>query len=210
MPLPLWFWTTFWTIILVLLIMVFTIILLIIATKSKKIPDIERDTKVICLFNDFSNGHSEGWLTGEKSVNGRKLISFVPTDLTKKEIEELNEIPLETIAVASSQIHIAPRGTFSNAYSIMYILSKNISDIIKKLPKTLGDGFAKATIIEQIKADHLDSITQGNKARNWLWKQQADGELSRDTLLKLEELYQKALEKKVETQQENAQARVIP
>jgi len=201
MALPLWFWMAFWIIIWIIIMVILITFVILIMVKTKKFPDIKRDIKVEALFNQFSNGHSEGWLKSVKPVNNRKLITFIPIDLTDEEIENAQE----TIAVTDSQIHITPKGRYSNAYGKMYILPKEISEIINKLPKSLGDGFLKTSITEQLKADFLETIKQGTEARSFILKQLADGELSREALIKLEEKWEKFATSKLEELPKEAQ-----
>jgi len=199
MPLPLWFWITFWTLILILVIVAFILIIASILGRTKKLPDIKRDTFVENYVTKFTHGHSNGYLKQIIShKSGRKIVEFYATDITDEELETKDLPILERIAVEESQIHVVPKGKHSNGHNKMFIVAKQMLDMIDKLPETMKEGFQKNDVLAILRKEIGEYMKAGSKARISLMRELAGGELTREKIIQISEVAEELLKKKQE------------
>lgn len=139
-------------IVLFLVAVAITITLLILSRRWKELPEIEKDTKVINLIGEFSNGHANGILKDTQHLkNGLTKVTFYPTDLSREQIEQ-QQITPQTI-IAKNVIPMA-KGTLSGYVNQLWILPNNITELKNKLPMEIEKEF-KAEIIKRKVYDNV-------------------------------------------------------
>lgn len=191
---------TIWSIILIIAIVVTIIIATYLVRRIKSVPAIPRHTKLIIYgMEKFVEGRVTGFVKDIKPhPSGRYLIDYYAEDYTDEELNEMEEIPLQTIA--TKNLYVVPRGRHSKAFNIAMVLPKHYTETfgnIEELPAEFRKGFVKAQITEQIKDSFWDGVLEGDEGLAHLLKEISKGEISREAFQKFKGIQNENLKEKL-------------
>ena len=193
----------------VIIVAITTFIVMYLIRRIKSVPAIPRHTKLIIYgMEKFVGGRVSGFVKDIRPhPSGRYLIDYYPEDYTDEELNELEEIPLQTIA--TKNMYVVPRGRHSKAFNIAMVLPKHYTETfgnIEELPAEFKKGFVHAQIVEQVRDAVWGGVLEGDKAVAFLTKDISKGELGREAIQKLKEIHEEKLKEKLEPKTEEAKA----
>mgnify|MGYP001618263276 FL=1 len=190
---------TIWSIILIIITIITLIMVIYLIRKIKSVPAIPRHTKVIIYgMEKFVGGRVTGFVKDIKPhPSGTYLVDYYPEDYTEEELNEMEEIPLQT--VATKNLYVVPRGRHSKAFNIAMVLPKHYSETfgnIEELPAEFQKGFVNAQIIEQVRGAIWGGVLKGDEAVATLLKDISKGEVSREAFQKFKGMQEEGLKQK--------------
>lgn len=174
---------------ILLCIVISIIVVVVIVILRYKEEELEKDNPIGI---NFLATNSEGRAIGvEKSIvvgkGDRRVITLSPRDVMTKGLKELKDV---TVIVDKNKLLSLPKGVFSKDKNINLYLPPSIDKFPEPLKKTLfGKLLMFLTTITNAENAELDALQEGMKRQAAHIESLGMGELSKEKMTQLEEVY---------------------
>lgn len=179
----------------------------VLVIRFSKDSDIFEDKAFVlnfCSKNSYpEKGIAYGILNNiEIGKGGRKIVKFEQRDILPKDFELVKE---STVIVDQNKILSIPKGgDWSKQKNIMILLPSSASDFPDSLKETLfGKGLLIATEIQNAVNAEINSIKEGSERKSEILKRLGDGELSREHIMSIDEIFKDVVKLAVDAKKEN-------
>lgn len=156
-----------------------------------------------CSKNSFpEKGVAYGMLKNiEAGKNERRVVSIEQRDVLPKNFENIKEIK---VVVDKNKIVTIPKGgDWSRQKNIMLLLPASASDFPDSLKSTpFGVSLMLMTEIQNAVNDELSSVKEGSTRKSEILKRLGDGELSREHIAAIDEIFKDVVRLSTEAKKE--------
>ena len=199
------FWLNFGVLFSVALAIIMAAVVLVL--KFSKESELFEDKPFIlnfCSKNIYpEKGIAYGILKSiETGKGGRKIVKFEQRDILPKDFKLIKE---STVVVDQNKIVSIPKGgDWSKQKNIMMLLPSSATDFPDSLKETLfGKGLLLATEIQNAVNAEINSLKEGSERKSEILKRLGDGELSREHIMSIDEIFKDVVKLAVDAKKEN-------
>jgi len=171
----------------------------LVILKTQEIEEPKQEIRIDNYMTQHTNGYSSGAEVDIIKGDKRSLIIFEPRDINYNKLKKLKKgeiIENQKVVVENSKIKTLPMGDWSNEQTRKILLPPTPEDFPESLKKS-SYGQILMRITEEINLENVekDIIREGSNRKTKLLKELGDGEISIETISRMEKIFEDMLKK---------------